>query len=42
MQIGRYGFGKVRGEINDCYVVEETVDPYSILGLKHIQENRAC
>jgi hypothetical protein len=41
MQIGRDGFDKVREEIKNCYLVEETVDPYSIKGLSHIQKNKA-
>jgi len=42
IQVWRYGFDKVRGEIKDCELVEETVDPYSIEGLSHIEKNRAC
>jgi hypothetical protein len=42
IQVGKYGFHKARRKIKDCYFVEETVDPYSIEGLSHIEENRAC
>ena len=41
IQVGRYGFEKVRGKVKDRQVVDETVDPYSIEGLGHIEENRA-
>jgi hypothetical protein len=35
-------YDKARGNIKDCEFVVETVDPYSIEGLSHIQEKCDC
>ena len=42
MQVWRYCFDKVREKIKDFELAEETVDPYSIEALSHIEENHAC
>jgi hypothetical protein len=36
IQVGRCGFEKVRGKIEDFQFVEETVDSYSVEGIGHI------
>jgi len=41
-QVCKYGLDRVRGKTKDIESVEETVDPYSIRGLSHIEENRTC
>jgi hypothetical protein len=38
----RIRFEEVQGEVKGCEFVEETIDPYSVEDLKHIQENYAC
>ena len=42
IQVWGYGFEKLRGKVKDCEFVKEAVDPYSIKGLSHIQEDCAC
>ena len=37
----RIWFENVRGNTEDCELLEEDVDPYNIKGLNHIEENCA-